>query len=121
GDALNLGIETPGFASYLYAAYFSADGNVVNVAQPTSEDLRPKAGHTIVRFGNPEAGQAQLTVSPPVGDELLLVLSSEKPLFGAARPDVETHRQFLSALRDGVLSGDAGRVTATLLPVTTTE
>lgn len=121
GDALNLGIETPGFASYLYAAYFAADGNVVNVTQPTSGDLRPKAGHTVVRFGNADAGQTQLTVAPPVGDELLLVVSSEKPLFGAARPDVETHRQFLSALREGVLSGEAGRVTATLLPVTTSE
>ncbi len=121
GDALNLGIETPGFASYVYAAYFSADGNVVNVTQPNSDDLRPKAGHTVLRFGNADAGQTQLTISPPVGDELLLVLSSEKPLFGAARPDTETNRQFLSALREGVLSGEAGRVTATLLPVTTAE
>ncbi len=29
GDALNIGIETPGFPSYLYAAYFAADGNVL--------------------------------------------------------------------------------------------
>lgn len=121
GDTLNLGIETPGFASYLYAAYFAADGNVLNVTQPTSDDLKPKAAHTVIRLGNAEAGQTQLTVSPPVGDELLLVVSSEKPLFGAARPDSETNRQFLSALREGVLSGEAGRITATLVPVTTAE
>ena len=57
GDALNIGIETPGFPSYLYAAYFAADGNVMNIAQPNSSDLRPKAGHTIVRFGDAESGQ----------------------------------------------------------------
>jgi hypothetical protein len=60
-------------------------------------------------------------VSPPVGDEMLVVVSSEKPLFGAARPDTESYRAFLSALRTGVLSGDAGRITATIVPVTTTE
>ena len=113
GDALNIGIETPGFPSYLYAAYFSADGKVMNIAQPDSSDLRPKAGHTIVRFGDAASGQVSLTVSPPVGEELLVVVASEKPLFAAARPDSETYRQFLSALREGVLSGEAGRVTAT--------
>lgn len=121
GDALNIGIETPGFPSYVYAAYFAADGNVMNLAQPNSADLRPKAGHTIMRFGDAEGGQVSLTVSPPVGEEMLLVVSSEKPLFAAARPDSESYRQFLSALRAGVLSGEAGRITATLQPVTTTE
>ncbi|MEO7221895.1 MAG: C1 family peptidase [Devosia sp.] len=121
GDAINIGIETPGFPSYLYAAYFAADGNVLNLSQPNSADLRPKAGHTIVRFGDAEGGQVSLTVSPPVGEEMLVVVSSEKPLFGAARPDTETYRQFLSALREGVLSGEGGRVTASIVPVTTTE
>ncbi|HZY68431.1 MAG TPA: C1 family peptidase [Devosia sp.] len=121
GDALNIGIETPGFPSYLYAAYFAADGNVMNLAQPSSADLRPKAGHTIVRFGDSEGGQISLTVAPPVGEEMLVVVSSEKPLFAAARPDAETYREFLSALRTGVLSGEAGRVTASIVPVTTTE
>jgi hypothetical protein len=121
GDALNIGIETPGFPSYLYATYFSADGKVMNITQPDSSDLRPKAGHTIVRFGDAQSGQVSLTVSPPVGEELLLVVASEKPLFAAARPDSETYRQYLSALREGVLSGEAGRITATVMPVTTTE
>jgi hypothetical protein len=121
GDAINIGIETPGFPSYLYAAYFAADGNVLNLSQPSSADLRPKAGHTIVRFGDAEGGQVSLTVSPPVGDEMLVVVSSEKPLFAAARPDAETYREFLSALRTGVLSGEAGRVTASIVPVTTVE
>ena len=121
GDRVSIGIESPGFASYLYAAYFAADGTVLNLTQPTSMDLRAKAAHTQVKFGDAESGQMALTVSPPVGDEMLLVVASEKPLFDAARPDSETDRQFLSGLRAATLSGDAGRVTATLLPVTTSE
>jgi hypothetical protein len=121
GDQLQVGIETPGFASYLYASYFSADGTVINIAQPNSGDLKPKAGRSVIRYGDGSGDGTVLTVAPPAGDEMLLVVASEKPLFGAVRPDTESYRDYLSALRAGVLAGDAGRVTATLLPVTTTE
>jgi hypothetical protein len=120
GDQMAVGIQTPGFASYLYAAYFSADGQVTNISQPNSSDLKAKPGHSVVRIGE-EGGTSAITVAKPVGDEMLLVVASEKPLFGAVRPDSESDRQFLSGLRDAVLSGEGGRVTATLLPVTTTE
>ena len=94
GDALNIGIETPGFPSYLYATYFSADGKVMNIAQPDSSDLRPKAGHTIVRFGDAQSGQVSLTVSPPVepgsqvtvryrvSSHLVLAAANSNPLDG---------------------------------------
>lgn len=119
GDSLTVGIRTPGFASYIYAAYFSADGSVLNLSQPSSSSLKPKAGHATLTIAT--ADGLGLTVQPPVGEEMLLVLASESPLFDAARPGSELDRQFLSGLREAVLRGDAGRVTATLLPVTTTE
>ena len=121
GDQVQVGIETPGFASYLYAVYFSADGNVVSLAQPSSSGLKAKAGHTQLKFGDQQANAVSLTVEKPVGDELLLVVASEKPLFDQALPDKESDRTFLSSLRQSMLAGDAGRVTATVLPVTTTE
>jgi hypothetical protein len=119
GDELNVGIRTPGFASYIYAAYFAADGSVLNLTQPSSNSLRPKAGHETLTIASAD-GQG-LTVMPPVGDEMLLVLASESPLFDQERPGLEADRQFLSGLREAVLRGGVGRVTATLLPVTTTE
>ncbi|HEX4298752.1 MAG TPA: C1 family peptidase [Devosia sp.] len=121
GDTFRVGIESPGFASYLYAAYVGADGQVTTLAQPSSADLQAKPAHTQLKFGDADASGVGLTVSKPVGDEMLVVLASEKPLFAAALPDSQTDRQFLSGLRDAVLSGKAGRVTATLVPVTTAE
>lgn len=121
GDSLQVGIQSPGFASYLYAVYFSADGTVVNLAQPNSANLKPKAGHTQLKFGDAQTDAMTLQVQKPVGDELLLVVASEKPLFNQALPDQESNRSFLSDLRQAVFSGDAGRVTATVLPVTTIE
>jgi hypothetical protein len=121
GDNLAIGIRTPGFESYLYAAYFSADGTVLNLAQPGAGRLKPRAPHTALTFGTGEPGQFGLTVAPPVGDEMLLVVASEQPLFDASRPDSEAERQFLSGLRTALLSDDTGRVTATLVPLTTAE
>ena len=119
GDNVAIGVKTPGFASYLYAAYFAADGTVLNLTQPSSMSLKPRGSHETLTFGTGDG--IGLTVAPPVGDEMLLVVSSEMPLFDSARPDVETSRTFLSGLREAVLAGDSGRVTATLVPVTTTE
>ncbi|MEQ1771378.1 MAG: C1 family peptidase [Devosia sp.] len=121
GDQLAIGIKTPGFASYLYAAYFSADGNVITLAQPSGDQLKPRAPHTALTFGTGEPGKFGIKVAPPVGEEMLLVVASEQPLFDTARPDSEADRQFLSGLRTAVLSGDNGRVTATLVPLTTSE
>jgi hypothetical protein len=121
GDSVQIGIESPGFASYMYAVYFSADGSVVSLSQPTSAALKPKAAHSQLKFGDAQQNAVSLQVQKPVGDELLLVMASEKPLFDTSLPDKEADRAFLSSLRQAVLSGDAGRVTATVLPVTTTE
>jgi hypothetical protein len=119
GDNVAIGIKTPGFESYLYAAYFAADGSVLNLAQPGLAGLKPKGSHSALTFGTEEGNG--FTVAPPVGEEMLLVVASESPLFDEARPDIETSRTFLSGLRAAVLAGDSGRVTATLVPVTTTE
>ncbi len=121
GDSVNIGVESPGFASYLYAAYFSADGTVATLSQPTSLELKAKPPHTQLKFGDRQPNGVSLAVQPPVGNEMLLVVASEKPLFDTALPESETNRAFLSDLRQAVLSGDAGRITATVLPVTTTE
>lgn len=121
GDSVNIGVESPGFASYVYASYFSADGTVTTLAQPSSAALKARAPHTQLKFGATQPNSATLQVQKPVGDEMLLVVASEKPLFDQALPQSESNRAFLSDLREAVLAGDAGRITATVLPVTTTE
>ena len=121
GDSVQLGVQSPGFASYVYAAYFGADGTVTNLTQPDGNALKAKAPHTQLKFGDQQPSAMALTVSKPVGDEMLVVVASEKPLFDTALPASQTNREFLTDLRTAVLSGDAGRVTATVVPVTTTE
>lgn len=121
GDSLHIGIQSPGFASYLYAAYFAADGTVSSLLQPGPGGLKAKPGHTQVTFGDKDADGTELAIAKPAGDEMLVVVASEKPLFDQALPSSVSDRAFLSALRTAVLSGDAGHVTATLVPVTTAQ
>jgi hypothetical protein len=121
GDSVNIGVESPGFASYVYASYFSADGTVTTLTQPSSAELKARAPHSQLKFGEAQPNSVTLEVQKPVGNEMLLVVASEKPLFDQAVPASESNRAFLSTLREAVLSGDAGRITATVLPVTTTE
>lgn len=121
GDSMQFDLRSPGFASYVYAAYFGADGTVLVLAQPSSTALRPKPPHTELKFGDAQPDSPGFIVQAPVGSELLLVLAAEKPLFDQALPTIEGGRDFLAALRQAVASADAGRIAATLLPVTTAE
>ena len=121
GDNVRVGIEAPGFASYIYASYLSADGAVANLLQPGAEALRAKPPHDQIVFGDAQSGGPELAVKAPVGDESMIVIASEKPLFDKALPDKIDARAYLSALREAVLSGEAGRVTATIVGVTTSE
>lgn len=118
-DTLSIGIRSPGFASYVYAAFIGADGTVTNLSQPDAGALKARPPHTALSFGGDAAGGTQLKVSSPTGDEMLVVLAAEKPLFDKALPASVSDRTFLSALRVALDGGDTGRVTATLVPVTT--
>jgi hypothetical protein len=120
-DDVRIGIEAPGFASYIYASYLSADGSVANLLQPGADALKAKPPHNQVVFGDAETGGPTLTVTAPVGDESMIVIASEKPLFDKSLPPQTDARAYLSALREAMLSGDAGRVTATVVGVTTSQ
>ena len=123
GDEVQVGIESPGFASYLYAAYFSADGSVVSLTQPSVGGLKAKAGAhassssatsrpNAVSLHGRKAGGRRDAAGGGVGE------AAVRP--GAARQAKATATSS-SACASAVLAGDAGRVTATVLPVTTTE
>ena len=126
GDTLAISIETPDFDSYVHAAYVQADGNVVHLQQVDAEHLNTIAGHSVLQFGDGEQGRDRFEVAGPFGDEMLLVITSRSPLFSTPRPDVETEREFLSALREAILTrpdkGSAERfISAAYVPIRTLE
>jgi len=116
GDDMRVGVTSPGFASYLYAAYLSADGTVASLLQPAAGAPEAQPPHSAVALGE---GDAQLAIVPPAGADSLVVVASERPLFAAPLPASLTAREYLSMLRAAVLSGHAGRIAASLVPVDT--
>jgi eukaryotic-like serine/threonine-protein kinase len=105
GDLLRFQVTMPDWPAHLYVAYFMKSGEVAH--------LVPSATHpagTTVRLGEPRAGFPGWEVSEPFGTDLLVAVASEGPLFGGARPLVESQEAYLAALREALqASREAGR------------
>jgi tRNA A-37 threonylcarbamoyl transferase component Bud32 len=99
GENLILDVTSPDFNAYVYIDYYQLDGGVVHLfpnSSSSSKQIQPNFQFTI---GDPNAGSQSWTVSPPFGREMIVIMASTKPLFGgAARPEVESAKEYLSSI-----------------------
>jgi hypothetical protein len=126
GETFGITVDTPDFDSYVHVAYVQADGTVVHLQQVDADHLRTIAAHSEIKFGDGEDGRDKFEVSGPYGDEMLLVISSRSPLFEEPRPQTETEREFLTALREAILTRPNKQspdrfISAAYVPIHTTE
>ena len=126
GDLFGITVDTPDFDSYVHVAYVQADGTVVNLQQVDADNLSTIAANSQIKFGDGQEGRDSFEVSGPYGDEMLLVISSRSPLFAEPRPETETEREFLTALREAILTRpnkqSAERfISAAFVPIHTSE
>lgn len=126
GDVFGITVETPDFDSYVHVAYVQADGTVVNLKQVDADNLSTIAANSMLIFGDGKDGRDRFEVSGPYGDEMLLVISSRSPLFAEPRPQTETERNFLTALREAILTRPNKKsperfISAAYLPIHTSE
>lgn len=126
GETLGITVDTPDFDSYVHVAYVQADGTVVHLQQVDADHLRTIAAHSEIKFGDGEQGRDKFEVSGPYGDEMLLVISSRSPLFSEPRPQTETEREFLTALREAILTRPNKQsperfISAAYVPIHTSE
>ncbi len=126
GDIFGITVDTPNFDSYVHVAYVQADGTVVNLQQVDADNLSTLAPRSEIRFGDGQDGRAKFEVSGPFGNEMLLVISSRAPLFPEPRPQTETEREFLTALREAILARPNKQsperfISAAFVPIHTSE
>jgi hypothetical protein len=91
-----------------------------------ADNLSTLAPRSEIKFGDGQNGRAKFEVSGPFGDEMLLVISSRAPLFAEPRPQVETEREFLTALREAILTRPNKKsperfISAAFVPIHTSE
>lgn len=126
GEVFGITVDTPDFDSYVHVAYVQADGTVVNLQQVDADHLSTIAANSEIKFGDGEQGRDRFEVSGPYGDEMLLVISSRSPLFAEPRPQTETEREFLTALREAILTRPNKQspdrfISAAYVPIHTSE
>jgi len=126
GDQLVIDIISSRGPAHLHVAYIQADGTVVHLVQADAKNLQTVDGGRKFVFGDGLEGRQRFRVRSPFGSELVLVLASRSPLFPEVRPQSETEREFLTALRKAMLwkvnASEPDRViSAAMTAVMTTE
>jgi hypothetical protein len=108
GDTLRIVVRTPSQPRYLYVSYVQVDGSLVHLVQPRglAPQLTP-ASHTLA-FGDGLDGRPRITVSAPVGREMIIAIASRRPLFARELPLRQTEREYLSALRRALIFRTSG-------------
>ncbi len=126
GDDFIFSVTTPNFSSHLHLAYLQADGQIVNLFQSSLPNLVTYAPGTTLRLGDGSNGYPRFEITPPVGQEMILAITTKSPLFHTQRPLIEDARAFLSALRAATIdmqshTGVSRYYAADHLAVTTKE
>jgi serine/threonine-protein kinase len=119
GERLVLTLTAPDLASYLYVDYFMLDGSVVHQFPVTASQRERQPPFKDFHLG--EGGVREWQVAPPLGNELLVAIAAQDPLFAAPRPEMDTSKEYLPALTQALQEPRrmGSLVLADLVPITT--
>ena len=96
GDPLVVQITTPPYESYVNVDYYALDGGVVHLVpgpRVQANQAPPNYAATIGDLG-------EWIIAEPFGTELVVVLTTPRPLFDELREEVEPGADYLLALRE---------------------
>ena len=116
GERFGIVVDAPADRPYLDVIYLQADGSAVELYRGTP--AMDGAGRRVA-LGVSGTKQARFEVAPPLGDEILIALASDEPLFGSEPTSYATERQFLTALRARLATNPHGGVSAAVLRLKT--
>jgi hypothetical protein len=118
GDLLRLDVTLPPRAGHLYVSYLMKSNEIVHLVPS-----HPQPAGARVRLGEPRPGFPGWEVDEPYGTDMIIVFSSERPLFPQPRPQIEPLDDFLPALASALRAAreQGVRVAARALVVETVE
>ena len=106
GDRVVFEVNAPNFESYLYVMYLQQDGGLVHLLPNRFDTDRLYNANDRFSIGD-DPTRPSFTVSPPYGDDLLVLVASSKPLFDGLRPQIEDSLTFAAEFVDLVKSVEA--------------
>ena len=98
GEKITVKVTEPNYEGYLYVDYYTVTGDVAHIFPhpQESESGRTFGGSEQLTIG--EEGRGWV-VCPPLGQELITVISSPTPLYTDALPEAESAKDYLPKLR----------------------
>jgi serine/threonine protein kinase len=96
GDPLVVKITTPPYKSYVNVDYFSLDGGVVHLVPGP----RVQANQAPANYAATIGDLGEWIIAEPFGSELVVVLTTPRPLFDQLRKEAEPGADYLKALRE---------------------
>jgi hypothetical protein len=96
GEKLRVELQAPARPTYVYLSYFTTDEKVITLVQPEGIIPRQTSAGLRQEFGD-------FTVGAPYGSEMIVAITSASPLFDSELPQIQTEREFLSALRKALI------------------
>jgi serine/threonine-protein kinase len=93
GDLLQLEVQMPERAGYLYVSYLMKSNEIAHLVPS-----HPQQAGARVRLGEPRPGFPGWEVDEPYGTDMIVVFVSERPLFTTPRPQMEPLDSFVPAL-----------------------
>lgn len=117
GELFGISADVPAGKPFLSLIYLQADGSAVELWRGQASPAG--AGRHSVTIGLGGESEARFRVSAPLGDEMVIALASDRPLFGDELKDYATEREFLTALRARLTAVSPGSVGAAVLRLRT--
>lgn len=111
-ELMRLDVQMPDWPAHLYVAYFMHSGEVANLVPSTLQQASAQ-----VRLGEPQGSFPGWVVDEPYGTDLAVVIASDRPLFGTARPVVEPQTAYVSALAQALRNARANGTRVVVRPV----
>ncbi|RJG00406.1 serine/threonine protein kinase [Noviherbaspirillum sedimenti] len=119
GESLIVDIKTPAYETYVYVDYFVLDGNVAHLVPNPRMRAHQAPAHYEAAIGS----LGNWVISPPFGNELIVLLLTPTPLFDKVRPEIESRAEYLKVterqLAQLTAKYGADRIVADFVQITT--
>lgn len=101
GELLRIDLTAPDYDAYVYVDYFDGEGQVLHLGAIGGTPRLRSAGEVFSVPGSQDGEPpVKFEIAPPFGQDIVLTIAVNAPLYNSPRPLVETAQAYLSFLQE---------------------